>query len=32
LKEALFNLRELLGETTSEEILDKIFSQFCIGK
>jgi tRNA modification GTPase len=32
LKTALNHLKELLGETTSEQILDKIFSQFCIGK
>ncbi|MEO0089399.1 MAG: tRNA uridine-5-carboxymethylaminomethyl(34) synthesis GTPase MnmE [candidate division WOR-3 bacterium] len=32
LKTALNYLKELLGETTNEEILDKIFSQFCIGK
>ncbi|MCS7250265.1 MAG: tRNA uridine-5-carboxymethylaminomethyl(34) synthesis GTPase MnmE [candidate division WOR-3 bacterium] len=32
LKIALDYLKELLGETTNEEILDRIFSQFCIGK
>lgn len=32
LKTALNNLSELLGETTNEEILDRIFSQFCVGK
>ncbi|MEO0130417.1 MAG: tRNA uridine-5-carboxymethylaminomethyl(34) synthesis GTPase MnmE [candidate division WOR-3 bacterium] len=32
LKTALNYLKELLGETTNEEILDRIFSQFCVGK
>jgi tRNA modification GTPase len=32
LKAALDNLGEIIGETTSEDILDKIFSEFCIGK
>ncbi|MFN7170476.1 MAG: tRNA uridine-5-carboxymethylaminomethyl(34) synthesis GTPase MnmE, partial [Candidatus Omnitrophota bacterium] len=32
LKEALGNLKAILGESSSEDILEKIFSQFCIGK
>jgi tRNA modification GTPase len=32
IKEALRHLDEIVGETTSEEILDRIFSAFCIGK
>jgi tRNA modification GTPase len=32
LKNILTDLSEYVGETSSEEILDKIFSQFCIGK
>ena len=31
-KRSLAILGELVGETTSEEILDHIFSEFCIGK
>jgi len=32
LKEALQALGEITGETTPDDILDKIFSRFCIGK
>jgi len=32
LKKALDSLGEITGETTTEDILDKIFSTFCIGK
>jgi tRNA modification GTPase len=32
LKTAYGLLGEILGETTRDDILDKIFSQFCIGK
>ena len=32
LQDALNALDEMLGETVEEEILDSIFSQFCIGK
>jgi tRNA modification GTPase len=32
LKRALDSLGDILGETTTEEILNNIFSRFCIGK
>ncbi len=32
LKSGLDALGEIIGETTSEDILDSIFSQFCLGK
>jgi len=32
LKTALDSLGEIIGETTTEELLDQIFSTFCIGK
>jgi len=32
LREATDSLGEIVGETTTDEILDQIFTQFCIGK
>jgi tRNA modification GTPase len=32
LKTALQALGEIIGETTTEDLLEQIFSQFCIGK
>ncbi|WP_022853022.1 tRNA uridine-5-carboxymethylaminomethyl(34) synthesis GTPase MnmE [Thermodesulfatator atlanticus] len=32
LREALDHLGEITGETTTEDLLDRIFSNFCIGK
>jgi tRNA modification GTPase len=32
LQEALRHLGEIIGMTTTEEVLDQIFSEFCIGK
>ena len=32
LKTGLDSLGEIIGETTSEDIIDKIFSEFCLGK
>jgi tRNA modification GTPase len=32
LREALDNLNEITGKKINDEILDKIFSRFCIGK
>jgi tRNA modification GTPase len=32
LREALDNLDEITGKKINDEILDKIFSSFCIGK
>lgn len=32
LQRALEALGEIIGETTAEDVLDRIFSQFCIGK
>jgi tRNA modification GTPase len=32
LKSALDALGEIIGETTTEDLLGEIFSQFCVGK
>jgi tRNA modification GTPase len=32
LSRALHSLGEIVGETTTEDVLNRIFSQFCIGK
>jgi tRNA modification GTPase len=32
IRSALEALGEIVGETTTEEVLDRIFEQFCIGK
>ena len=32
LRIALSELGEVIGETTTEDLLDSIFSQFCLGK
>ncbi len=32
MREALESLGEIVGETTNEDVLDKIFADFCIGK
>ena len=32
IREALVHLGEITGDTTTEEVLDTIFSEFCIGK
>lgn len=32
LESVLSNLGEITGETTTEDVLDKVFSEFCIGK
>ena len=32
LRSCLDHLGEIRGETTTEEVLERIFSQFCIGK
>ena len=32
IRSALDALKEMVGETTTEEVLDRIFEQFCIGK
>ena len=32
IRSALDEIGEIIGETTTEEVLDRIFSQFCIGK
>ena len=32
IKDSLVNLDDILGRRFSEDLLDKIFSEFCIGK
>jgi len=32
IRAALDHLGDIAGETTSEDVLDRIFSNFCIGK
>jgi tRNA modification GTPase len=32
LRQALDALGEIVGETTTEDILDRVFSRFCVGK
>ena len=32
MQEALTHLGEIIGVTTTEDLLDQIFSQFCVGK
>ena len=32
LREAIYNLGSIVGKSVSDDILDRIFSQFCIGK
>ena len=32
LRESMNSLGEIIGETTTEDVLDRIFSEFCIGK
>jgi tRNA modification GTPase len=32
LRDAIQALGEIVGEVTTEDILDRIFSEFCIGK
>lgn len=32
LRDALFHISEVAGETTTDDVLDRIFSEFCIGK
>ena len=32
IREALYHIGEITGETTTEDILDRIFSTFCVGK
>ena len=32
IKKAIYNLNEILGENIEEEVLDRVFQDFCIGK